>query len=129
MIDTCEKILDREIKSGRSSLDDESKRVFHLYRFLSYYENGGISGLLYNLSPAWNDLSELASITADLNHLALSKAVEGVHRLVSRGPEEYKGTWEGWINLTDPNGDLDKYDSQIFDLYEVLWHDLERLTS
>lgn len=129
MIDTCQAILELEVKSGREALDGKSLMIFQVYRFLCDYENGGLSGYLYNLSPEWGDISELATIATTLKHPELADALTKVTEIARRGPSDYEGTWDGWLSQADPANELDKHDETISGRYNDLWDDLEILTT
>ena len=129
MIDTCQDVLEREAKSGRGALDEKSTRIFHIYRFLSDFENGGLSGFLYNLSLGWDDLRELQTMADRLNHPELATALAEVLEIVRRGPEDHRGTWSEWLQFADPTDRLTSLDQTIFDHYGSLWDDLEAMAS
>ena len=129
MIDTCQDVLEREAMSGRGALDEKSTRIFHVYRFLCDYENGGLSGFLYNISPRWDDLGDLRTIADKLNHPELATALAEVSEIVRSGPEDHRGTWSEWLELADPADRLTPLDQAICDHYGSLWDDLEAMAS
>ena len=129
MIGTCSEVLEREAKLGRAALDESSATIFHVYRFLCEYENGGLSGFLYNISPEWDDLSSLSEIAARLNHPELAASISEVESVARSAPEDFKGTWSGWLEVTDPANRLAEIEDTISEHYQDLWDDLERLSS
>lgn len=129
MIDTCQDILELEAKSGRDALDEKGAKIFHVYRFLCEYENGGLSGFLYNISPAWKDLTDLSTIAADLKRPEIAEAIGKVEVIMRRGPEDHQGTWGDWLDLADPKSELTELDQTISDYYEPLWEDLESIAA
>ncbi|MGJ8725017.1 MAG: DMP19 family protein [Roseibacillus sp.] len=127
MLDTCQEVLELEANSGREALDEEATRIFHVYRFLCEFENGGLSGFLYNISPAWDDLVALENILTKLNKDVLAKAVKRIEEITRSAPVGYCGTWDDWMTLTDPQSVIPEQDRIIFENYEVLWDELERI--
>ena len=129
MIDACQVILEREAEFGRNSLDEQATAIFHIYRFLCDYENGGLSGFLYNISSEWDDLASLGAITARLNHPELAAAISEVESVARSGPDDFQGTWGGWLEATDPEKRLAEIDDTISEHYQDLWDDVERLAA
>jgi hypothetical protein len=129
MIDICQEILDKEVSIGRAAMDEGELQIFHIYRFFCEYENGGLSGFLYNISDQWSDITDLARFVEALERRELASELIAVEKIVRRGPMDYEGTWDGWLSLTDPDDSLVGCDQRISNLYEGLWGDLESLTS
>jgi hypothetical protein len=129
MIDTCQAVLEREAKLGRNALDEQATAIFHIYRFLCDYENGGLSGFLYNISSEWDDLTSLGAIAARLDHPKLAAAISEAESVARSGPDDFQGTWGGWLEATDPAKRLEEIDGTISEHYQDLWDDLERLTA
>jgi len=128
MFEACHAILALEAESGRDALDENSTTIFHLYRFLSEYENGGLTGYLRNIAPAWDDLAQLCDIVVGTGYAELAHALVQVHSIVARGPADPTGNWDEWLRQADPDGTLSGLDETISEGYDLLWHELEELT-
>ncbi|RYD25210.1 MAG: hypothetical protein EOP87_24830 [Verrucomicrobiaceae bacterium] len=127
MIDACHAVLETEARSGRGALDEKSTVIFHIYRFLCEYENGGLGGFLYNISPEWDDVAALGGIASDLGRAELAQALERVHAIMKRGHDGDSGTWEEWLEATDPEYELEELDEEISDSFGMLWDELGEL--
>ena len=125
MIDYCQSVLEKECRQGRASLDPIESECFLLYRFVCEYENGGLSGLLYNISPDWEYLVSLASVLRKKDDPTLASLIEEAHAVVASGPSDYQGTWSGWLDLADPKKKLPKIDDAISPKYSVIWRHLK----
>ena len=77
-IDTAQAILERECRDGRVSLTPLELDTFHVYRFLCEFENGGLSGLLYNISPEFVELQSLSSVVRRLGRADLASLLDSV---------------------------------------------------
>ena len=121
-------ILERECRDGRSSLTPQELDTFHVYRFLCEFENGGLSGLLYNLSPEFVDLQNLTLVVRRQGRLDLAMLLDSVFDIASRGPTDFQGTWDGWLAVADPEQRIPDLGERISGCYELLWDDLPTLT-
>ena len=127
-LDQAQNILERECRDGRVSLTPREQDTFHVYRFLCEFENGGLSGLLYNLSPDFVDLQSLSSVVRRLGRADLATLFDSAFDIVSRGPTDFRGTWSGWLSVTDSEQRIPNLDERISACYEILWDDLPILT-
>ena len=127
-LDLAQSILERECRDGRDSLSPQEIDIFHVYRFLCEFENGGLSGLLYNLSPEFAELQSLSSVVRRLCRDDLATLLDSVFDVASRGPADFHGTWSDWLSVADPEQRIPDLDERISGCYEALWDDLPRLT-
>ena len=118
-------ILLREAQLGRAALSATEKRVYLLYRTICELENGGLSGLLYNVSPDWDYLSELSQLLSELGESELAQYFREAETICRLGPSGFRGTWSGWLAVTDPENRLDRISDSIWDTQEQLWDRLD----
>ena len=127
--DIWNRILDREAQSGVAALSLEERRIFYVNRFLLDYENGGLSGFLYNVSPEngteWLELRSTIDAIAFFDRPEVARALEGALNIVERdGPSG--PTWGAFVSARDAEGQLDVIDREVGRCYADLWEDIER---
>ena len=126
MLDRNQYVLDKEAESGRDSLSPIESKIFHIYRFITFYENGGLSGFLYNTDHSPDEIQfliqELEPIRTDLIRY-LNKLVP----ILTKPHKFTSGTLDEFLHVIDPDDEISNIDSEIQSCYEVLWEDLEGL--
>lgn len=121
------RLLDRATTHGIDTLSANEQRIVRVNRFLVDYENGGLSGFLYNLSEYTDDhwtalrdtIAALSSFGRREIAALLQEALVIVERGGPRGP-----TWRAFIDARDADGRLVSADRELADLVEVLWDDI-----
>jgi hypothetical protein len=125
VLDYCQTILEKECRVGRAALTPFEAECYLLYRSVSELENGGLSGLLYNISPDWDYLAELAEVLEKKGELQLAALVREAHSIVVSGPTDFRGTWSGWLDLADPDEKLQRIGDSLFPKHSLFWRHLE----
>jgi hypothetical protein len=123
--DYCQTILEKECRVGRAALTPSEVECYLLYRSVMELENGGLSGLLYNISPDWGYLAALAEVLEKKGEPQLAALIREAYSIAVSGPTDFRGTWRGWLNLADPDEKLQQIGNSLFPKYSLFWSHLE----
>lgn len=123
-------VLDKASEAGVASLSAREKEIYHLNRLVVELENGGLTGLLYNMSPGTGESgwSELHATIAALQSAGETKAALVLGRIaatVESLPRGSAGTWGDWIapaesRLSQLESELDIATARVWEKLEVL---------
>jgi hypothetical protein len=95
----CEKV----VQSGVDSLSVAERRVWRVNCFLCDLETGGLSGFLYNVSPAagepprWTELRAVAAAVAELGGGQLASTLEAAADMLESRLSDKATTWSDAI--------------------------------
>jgi len=126
-------VLDRATASGVHSLNEKEQAVYLVNGFLTDFENGGLSGLLYNLAPAKgrrpNDWSELRTTVAALRTVgAVGAADEFLNLTKALESIESSGTnWGDFLSQVSP-GLLSSVEAALSSTAPEIWELLSSYT-
>ena len=81
MVDYWQTIIEKESRVGRTALSSSESECYLLYRSVCEFENGGLSGLLYNISPDWEYFVALADLLKRKGEFEFGTLIQEVHSI------------------------------------------------
>jgi hypothetical protein len=128
-------ILERAHREGLANLPPVCQTIFRANCYLCGIEIGGLSGLLYNLSPDscslqddWSELRQTATALRQMGEQDTAIVLEQcAERLESTSVTETT-SWQQRCESAFPNGELDQLESQLLANTGQAWSALEHFT-
>jgi hypothetical protein len=123
-------VIEKETKYGLDALSKKEATIYHVYRFCGDFDNGGLTGFLYNLSPDWNLIHLLQEEMRNIGCPEISNILAKVASLFDcpKASSIKEKTWEEFLVRIDPQNSLDQFCDQLSSCLEDYWGTLEAFT-
>ena len=110
-------LSDRVDDGGLDDLTVDEQTVYLCYDFICQFGNGGLSGYGYNV-----DAAERSGLVAALRRIGALQCADLMHRAnyilnTPVSPNDAK-TWEQFLQIADPNNELDQIHDSLTDQIE-----------
>lgn len=119
---------------GENSISAHELAIFRASYFLFQLECGGLSGFLYNKSPAenidgnWAELSECIQALNTIGSVEGVKLLEKVQKIVQSQTASSVDTWDEFLKTVDSRNKLPEIDNHLCDMIYPMYDDLKLFT-
>ncbi len=133
-VETWNVLLERSEQGGTAQFSPNELAVLRVNIFLIEVETGGLSGLLYNLSPdgdleaGWLELKGLRKALSLIGSTASAAVVQRISAILEGKPAAEASSWAQFLVMVDPAEELERFESELLDQVEAIWGELESFT-
>ena len=127
-------IIDRLVDQGIENLGEDDQLIWRVNQFLFEIESGGLSGFLYNVSPADGEVYEWTALRQTvnaINRLGQNDVSQVLRDILSRVeiPDRATSTWEEFLEHADPEGSFEKVEEMVKQAIGPLYKKLSSFTA
>lgn len=129
-VDIWNAVLEKASVAGLQALSPSEKTIFHVNRFIVDFTCGGLSSFLFNISPDWSAVIDLASEVRKIGAADIAVLLDRVVVILSQSAasEARNETWAEFLKRVDPDDELHLVETKLDGADDVLWTHLERFT-
>jgi len=128
--DVWYRIYEKAGAHGPEALTKTERTLYRVNVFLTDFENGGLSGFLYNVSPSqgasWAELRSIAAAVAAVGDADTAAALEDAAVQLEAHPCSEQSTWAAFMLAAMPASDT--LESRLSVRVNSLWERLEGFT-
>jgi hypothetical protein len=129
----CNELLERVHSRGVGALTPGERAVYDANRFLSAYESGSLSGLLYNIAPAegpasWSELTGISESLRMLGCVAAADELASLGLTLATAKHAPASTWADFCAAVGDER-LSRADHALGQQVPKIWAQLETFVS